>query len=123
VESASGRDDAAASFDERELQNGDKEIPAWSASASKDAANRVHLTLCHTGANGSGTIEIDLRGVSAQSVSGRVLAAENLNTHNTFENPEALAPRELTGDELRMENGRLTLTLPAASVAVVTVEA
>lgn len=108
--------------------NGDKEIPAWSASASKDASGRVHLTLCHADATQSGTLEIDLRGanvrgVSAQNARGRVLAAENLNTHNTFENPEALAPRELTGDEVRMDGGRLMLTLPAASVAVVTVEA
>ncbi len=100
----------------------DKQIPAWSASASKDGAGRIHLTVCHTNPSQSATLSTQLRGVKAASVSGRIMTADALNTHNTFDNAEALAPRELNEGEARLEGERLTLTLPPASVAVFTLE-
>jgi alpha-L-arabinofuranosidase len=51
-----------------------------------------------------------------------VLRANELNTRNTFEAGEALTPRAFTGDEVRQEGNRLTVTLPPASVAVLTIE-
>ena len=102
--------------------NGDDEIPALSASASKDDAGRVNITLCHTDPTQSAALTIDLRGVKASSVSGRVLASDELNARNTFEHPNAVQPRELRADEARLEGATLTVNLPAASVAVLSLE-
>ena len=101
---------------------GDDQIPALSASASKDAAGRVHLTLCHTDPTRSATLSCELRGASSPSsnVAGRVLAAGAINAHNTFDEGDAVTPRAFKDGEARWEDGRLTLTLPPASVAVVT---
>ncbi|MBW3636938.1 MAG: alpha-N-arabinofuranosidase [Armatimonadetes bacterium] len=100
----------------------DKQIPAWSASASKDGAGRIHLTVCHTNPSQSATLSVELRGTKAASVSGRIMTANELNTHNTFDNAEAIAPRDLNEGDAHLEGDRLTLTLPPASVAVFTLE-
>jgi alpha-N-arabinofuranosidase len=105
-----------------EYAHGDKKIPAVSASASKDAQGRIHLSLCHTDPNQSATISCEVRGATASGVSGRVLTSGALNAHNTFENGDAIAPRELRGDEVKLEGERLAITLPPASVAVLTIE-
>jgi alpha-N-arabinofuranosidase len=96
-----------------------QEIPAISASASKDQAGRIHLTLCHTDPTKSATLNVEVRGAEIQRVTGRVLTAGELNARNTFENPEVLQPRHLREEHLRVENGNsVTVTLPPASVAV-----
>ena len=59
---------------------------------------------------------IALDGVSAAGVSGRILTAPAINSHNTFDNPEAVEPAPFTG--ARIQGGKLVVTLPAKSVVV-----
>ncbi len=99
-------------------RSGDAEIPSLSASASRKDG-QISVTVCHTDPTQSATLSIEMRGAQTGAVSGRVLAADSLQTHNTFENPDALAPRDLSGAELKLEGDRLTLTMPPASVAVI----
>jgi alpha-N-arabinofuranosidase len=101
---------------------GKKEIPAISASASKDESGRIHLSLCHTDPGKTATVNCELRGAQPSNVNGRVLTAKELNARNTFEDSEALTPRALNDGEARLEGNRLTVTLPPASVAVLTLE-
>ncbi len=61
-----------------------------------------------------------LAGVTAQGVAGRILTAAAMNAHNTFAAPEAVKPAAFTG--AKFVNGQLTLTLPAKSVIVLTLE-
>jgi alpha-N-arabinofuranosidase len=102
--------------------HGKTEIPAISASASKDDAGRIHLTLCHTDPGKSATLQCELRGAQPSSVSGRVLTAKELNARNTFDDSEALNPRAFNEGEVTLDGNRLTITLPPASVAVVSLE-
>ncbi len=99
-----------------------QEIPALSASASRDQDGRVHLSLCHTDPGKSTTVSVELRGWEPKSVSGRVLASHATNAHNTFENPSEVAPRALTEAEARLDGSRLQVTLAPASVAVLTLQ-
>ena len=101
--------------------SGDKEIPAVSASASKDAQNSVHLSLCHTDPTKRATVEVELRGAPLGKVSGRVLAADAMNAHNTFDQPNALAPRDFS--DFKVDGAKLSVTLPPASVAVLSLSA
>ena len=102
---------------------GEQSIPGWNVSASRGAGGRLNLTLCRTHATQGATLECELRGLEFSDAKGRVLATDALNSHNTFAAPETVAPRALTGEELRIVEGKLRVTLPAASVAVVTLEA
>jgi len=97
----------------------DKTIPALSASAStKDG--RVHLSLTNMDPNQSHTVQASLRGGSFSSVSGRILTAETMTAHNTFEQPDAVAPTSFHGARLKGE--QLTIMLPPKSMVVLELE-
>lgn len=95
-------------------------IPAVSASASRDAEGRVHLTLANLDPHQGHAISASIRGLTAATVRGRILTAEAMDAHNTFEAPETLVPTPFTGARLSGES--LTLDLPAKSVVVLTLE-
>ena len=89
-------------------------IPAINASASRDEDGRIHITLTNADANQDRTVRVDLRGADVSRVSGRVLTADAINAHNTFDDPDAVTPR--TFDGARLSGGTLTVRMPARSV-------
>jgi len=100
---------------------GDAVIPKLSASASRDGEGRINLTVCNLDHADGATLEVELRGVGAvKSVSGLVLTAENMQAHNTFDEPEAVKPVPFGG--AKAEGGKLRADLPAKSVVRITLE-
>ena len=95
---------------------GDQAIPAVSASASRDAAGKVHLSLVNTDPQQPVTVTCTLEGVAAKTVTGRILTAAAMNARNTFEAPNAVHPVPFTGASLA--GATLTVALPAKSVVV-----
>ena len=91
-----------------------EETPAVSASASVDDQGRVHVTAANTDPDQPRTVVTELRGRDVSSVSGRVLTAEQMNAHNTFEQPNRLVPSSFDGAQL--DGNTLTIELPAKSV-------
>ena len=57
-----------------------------------------------------------LAGLTAKSVTGRVLTAPAMNAHNTFEAPDAVQPAAFSGAALKGDT--LEVRLPAKSVVV-----
>ncbi len=94
-------------------------IPAVSASASRNAAGDILLTLCNLNPTAAQTITCELRGVQAASVSGRILTAPTMTAHNTFEQPDAVRPAPFHGAQI--VDGRLAIDLPARSVVALTI--
>jgi alpha-N-arabinofuranosidase len=92
----------------------DQVIPGVSASASRDGEGLVHLTLCHTNPNKPVDLVCDLRGLEFSSVAGRILTAERMTDHNTFDQPDRVRPVEYEGAMIGDEG--LTVSLPAMSV-------
>jgi alpha-L-arabinofuranosidase len=99
---------------------GDARIPAVSAAASRDAAGKVHLSLVNTNPHAPITLACTLSGITVKSVTGRILTAPAMNSLNTFAAPEAVKPQPFTA--AKIEGAKLTVTLPAMSVAVLTLE-
>lgn len=96
------------------------EIPALSASATRDAAGRVHLTLAHTDLEKPLTVSCRLTGIKADGApTGRILTADTMTAHNTFDTPEAVKPVPYLGATLAAD-GSLTLELPPMSVVALT---
>ncbi len=95
---------------------GAEKLPAVSASASRNAAGKIHLSLVNLHPTESINVAAALTGVAAGTVSGRILTGPELNTRNTFEAPETIKPVAFTGAKLA--NGQLTVELPAKSVVV-----
>ncbi len=96
---------------------GGEKIPAVSASASRDAQGRVHLSFANTNPNQAIVVDVTLTGVTATTVSGRVLTADAIDAHNTFAQPERVKPAAFDGAQL--SGGTLKVTLPAKSVVIV----
>ena len=97
-----------------------KTIPAVSASASRDKAGRIHVTLCNLNPNQSIEVPCELQGAKATKLSGRILAAPEMNAHNTFDQPDNVKLTEFNAFKLT-DNGFVT-TLPAKSVVVLEVD-
>lgn len=90
--------------------------PQISASASRDSAGRIHLSLCNLHHEAEAELTCELRGVNASAVSGRVLTAPAMNARNTFEEPDAVKPAAFDGAKVTATG--LTVKLPARSVVV-----
>jgi alpha-N-arabinofuranosidase len=91
-------------------------IPSISASASKDKDGKIHITLCNLDPNESQDMTCELRGYAPHSVSGRILTADAMTAHNTFDKPETVAPAEF--DDVKIGGNGLKTVLPPKSVVV-----
>jgi alpha-N-arabinofuranosidase len=102
-----------------EYRLGELAIPAVSATAARATDGRIYLGLVNTDPHQAQAVNVNLTGVEISGVSGQVLTSNALDTHNTFGDPEAIAPQAYSA---RAEGGELLLELPARSVVVVVVE-
>ncbi len=89
-------------------------IPAVNMSASRDGAGRIHVTLCNLDPRKPNTVTVDLHGAKPAKVSGRILTAEEINAHNTFEKPDTVRPAEFSGTALTGTG--FEVRLPAKSI-------
>jgi len=95
-------------------------IPALHASASRDAGSRVFLTVCNLDPRNGAEVACVIRGVRASEVEGRVLTADALDAHNTFDKPEAIRPVAFT--RARFEGQTLRIDLPAKSLVALRIK-
>jgi alpha-N-arabinofuranosidase len=103
-----------------DYQSGSARLPQVNASASRDQAGRIHVTLCNLDPQHPAELACDLQGANTSKISGRVLTAPEMNAHNTFAQPETLKPAAFVG--ARIAAGGFAATLPAKSVVVLELE-
>ena len=108
----------AVPSEEYEFQG--EKIQAVSASASRDSAGRIHITLTNLDPNKERRLPIDLRGATPSKVSGKVLAGDAINAFNSFDRPDRVKPAAFGG--ARLLAGGLEVTLPARSVVLLELE-
>ena len=101
-------------------QHGAEAIPAVSVSASRDSEGKVHVSLCNLHPEHETDVACELKGMETGSVRGRVLTAEHMTAHNTFDQAEVVKPATFTG--ARIEKERVFVQLPPKSVVVLEVE-
>ncbi len=95
---------------------GDESIPGLSASASKDRAGRIHISLCNFHPRRTVNLTCQVRGAEVTEVTGRILTADSINAHNTFDEPNVVVPAAFGGATL--EGNVLSVRLPARCVVV-----
>ena len=91
-------------------------IPAVSGSATRATDGRIHVSLANADPHRAVTVTCALEGLNAAGVSGRILTAPEMTSHNTFDQPDAIMPKAFDG--AKVADGKLTVTLPAKSVVV-----
>lgn len=96
-------------------------IPQLSVSCSRNAEGKLHLSLCNLHHAEAAPVQVKLSGLTAAApkLSGRILAHDSLQAHNTFADPEKVKPEVFTAIE--WNDGVLSATLPAASVVVIAI--
>ncbi len=67
--------------------NGSGKVAAVSVSASRDQAGAVHVSLVNANPNVAANVSLDVAGVEGKSVSGTILTADKITSHNTFDDP------------------------------------
>jgi len=93
-----------------------EKIPTVSASASRDADGRIHLSLVNTDPDAQATVACSVVGALPSGVSGRILTAPAMTSHNTFDAPHAVEPAPFAG--ATFSGGELSVALPPMSVVV-----
>jgi alpha-L-arabinofuranosidase len=95
---------------------GNNRIQAVSASASKDQSGKIHISLTNIDNIKGQEVEIDLKGIHAQQVTGRILTSSKVQDHNTFDNPKTVVPK--TFRDVSISGGILKVNMPPNSVIV-----
>ncbi|WP_420491962.1 alpha-N-arabinofuranosidase [Neobacillus drentensis] len=97
-------------------------LPQVTVSASKNAEGKIHVSLCNIDHQNGAELDLDLRGINAANtkVSGTIITADTMNSHNTFEQPDVVKPVDFTG--VTVENNKLAIKLPAMSVVTLVIE-
>ena len=100
-------------------QRGEFSLPQVSVSAARDTAGKLYIAFTNVDPNRGASVTTKINGVTAKSLTGRILTANTMDAHNTVDKPEALKPAPFKaarkGKDLRVE-------LPPKSVVVVAVE-
>ncbi|MNG85835.1 Intracellular exo-alpha-L-arabinofuranosidase 2 [compost metagenome] len=93
-----------------------EKIPAVSASASQDAKGRIHISLVNIDPKKTNKIRVDLGGLKASKITGRILRADKLQDYNSFKVPSKIAPSAY--NKAKVQNGLVDIEIPAFSVIV-----
>ena len=92
----------------------DAKIPALSASATRDGAGAVLLSLVNSDPGKGLTSTVSLPEVKSKAVSGRILTSEKMQAHNTFDAPDAVKPKAF--DAFKADGDGLKVEVPAKSI-------
>ncbi|MFC1525425.1 alpha-N-arabinofuranosidase [Candidatus Latescibacterota bacterium] len=101
-------------------QDNDDSIPQLSASATRAAQGTVTLTITNLHPNNTAEVPCAIHGLDVKSATARVLTADTITAHNTFDSPDTVAPVQYDGAIVK--GGDLLLKLPPRSVTAVSVE-
>ncbi len=101
--------------------HGEKSLPMLSVNASLSAQGTILLTLCNLHPRQAITLPCQFEGRIVKQVSGKILHAQTLQSHNTFENPQQVVPCAFTGF-YQSEQSTLMVDLPAASIVALSIE-
>ena len=106
------------SFEAGTYVHGDISLPRVDAVAARDASGKLWLALVNVDPNQPAKVSAALAGMKASSAKGQVLTAGAVDSHNSFDRPNDVAPKPFSG---RAAGGQLQFDLPPKSIAVVEV--
>jgi alpha-N-arabinofuranosidase len=103
-------------FDAGRYTHGSITLPRIDAIAAKDASGTLWLALVNVDPHRPVEIATTLAGMTPRSASGETLSGTAIDSVNTFEAPNTVAPKPA---QVKLEGQRLSLTLAPKSVTVI----
>ncbi|PIB93271.1 alpha-N-arabinofuranosidase [Caulobacter sp. FWC2] len=107
---------APVSFDAGTYTQGDITLPRIDAIAARDTQGKLWLAVSNLDPVKSASIRADIAGVKAASATGQVMTAPRVDSINTFDAPNAVAPKPYTA---KAGAGGLVLQAPPKSIMVI----
>lgn len=99
--------------------HGDVALPRVDAIAAKDTNGKLWLEITNLDPNQPVEVEAGLAGITPKSATGETLTAPRVDSVNTFDAPNTIAPKPISA---KAQGGKLVLKLEPKSVTVVSVE-
>jgi alpha-N-arabinofuranosidase len=106
-------------FDAGEYRHGQITLPRIDAVAARATDGKLYLSLVNLDPAAAETVRVTLPEGRFGKASGQVLTAPNVNSINTFEQPNAVTPKPIVG---KVAGGVVTIELPAKSVAMIALD-
>jgi alpha-N-arabinofuranosidase len=103
-------------FEAGRYTHGGVTLPRIDAIAAKDAAGTLWLSFTNVDPANPAEIATTLTGITPRSASGETLTGSAIDSVNTFEAPNTVAPKPVP---VKLEGNRLSLTLAPKSVTVI----
>ncbi len=97
-----------------------RRIPALSASCSKAQDGSINISIVNVHPDKTIPLECELRGANVKHVSGKILTAEALSSHNTFDQPDNVKSADFS--KASLDNNVLKIEMPAKSLVVLNVK-
>lgn len=108
--------DATLIYSHVENEEASESVPCISQSASVNERGEITVTLSNCALDRG--FDVEINGFDVKTAEGRILSGE-VHAHNDFDNPESVIIKPL---DVRVENGKATVALPACSVAEITLK-
>jgi alpha-L-arabinofuranosidase len=99
--------------------HGDIRLPRLDAIAAKDASGKLWLEITNLDPEEPTEVEAELAGSQVKSAAGEMLTAPKVDSVNSFEAPNAVAPKPVSA---KVQDGKLALKLEPKSVTVVALD-
>lgn len=93
-----------------------KKVPSLNCSASMDDAGKIHISITNVNLKEAQKISCNVFTYKVKSISGQILTSEQINAHNSFDNPEVVIPGKFS--DFKIANDVLEVTMPPKSVVV-----
>jgi len=107
------------SFAAGEYRHGDVVLPRVDAAAVRATDGKLWLALVNLDPKRPTAVQVKIPDVSARRAVGTVLTAPKVNSINTFDAEDTVAPRPLSAS---VSGGEITVQLPSKSVAMLALE-
>ena len=102
------------------MDEGYRPCPLLSASAAKTQDGSIVLAITNVSLDKDQTIDFDIPGYKAKTVSGRILTSKQASDFNDFQHPNVVAPKEFK--DAKLAKNVLTVKIPAKSIVVLNIK-
>jgi len=99
-----------------DYSSGNDKIAAVNASASQDAAGKIHISLVNLDPNKTVTISVDLNNLQWKTITGQVLTSAKVTDINTFDQPNKLHLQPFTN--AKKDGSKLVVNMPSKSAVM-----
>jgi len=97
---------------------GNESVPALSATASKDASGKIHITITNLNPSKNLEVSCDLRGKEGvKFAKGSIVTGEKINSYNDFGKNEEISLKDFK--DVKVSGNALTVNVPAKSVVMI----